>query len=508
MLTRARIPILIFVISLAFYVATLAPTVQWGDFGGFQTRVSLGELELHPFGHPLWNLLARPFVWFVPFGDDAFRVNLSSAFFASLALVMLYLGALRITFSRVASLFAVLALGVSHTFWTYAVVPKAYSLTLFILSACILLLLQWRDRHTRMSSATGPRRAPREAQTQNARIALVAVLTGLGVMNHLVILTALPGLLLFMFWHSRARAKDTLIYAFGFALGLVPYIVLLSTAPDKGIVTGGFVPSFVSKFLEVLLSPSELAKGIGFTVVNLGYQFIFVTFVGAWGWWLLLKRDRSVALMLLLIFLGDMAFVIVPTEPPYMMLWHLYHPAYLAFAYALAVGIHELLQRLGSDAHWRTAWAVAIVAPVLLIYFILAPAVARAIGLTERLGVRDFPGRDTVTFLFIPSKAGDTSARDYGERVFAALPPNAVLIADWTPYAALWYLHAVEGRRPDVKLEGLTDEPLLHEVDRFRARPVYLADVSRYYDVQSLQNAYRIEPEGPVYRLVPVASDY
>src|SRR5713226_3241983 len=135
MLTRYRVPLFIFVVSLIFYIVTLAPTVQWGDFGGFQTRVSIGELELHPFGHPLWNLVARPFVWLIPFGDDAFRVNLSSAFFASLALVMLYLGALRITGSRAASLLSVLALGISHTFWTYAVVPKAYSLTLFILSS-------------------------------------------------------------------------------------------------------------------------------------------------------------------------------------------------------------------------------------------------------------------------------------------------------------------------------------------------------------------------------------
>ena len=154
MLTRYRIPFFVFFFSLAFYVATLAPTVQWGDFGGFQTRVSIGELELYPAGHPLWNLVARPFVWFVPFGDDAFRVNLSSAFFAALALATLYLGALRLTGSRSASILAVLALGISHTFWTYAVVPKAYSLTLFILASCILLLQQWRGAEPQSGPAT------------------------------------------------------------------------------------------------------------------------------------------------------------------------------------------------------------------------------------------------------------------------------------------------------------------------------------------------------------------
>ncbi|MCA1554379.1 MAG: DUF2723 domain-containing protein, partial [Chloroflexi bacterium] len=327
---HARVPLLIFVAAMAFYVATLAPTVEWGDFGGFQTRVSIGELELHPFGHPLWNLLARPFVWLLPFGDDAFRVNLSSAFFASLTLVMLYFGCMRLTRSRAASLLAVLALGVSHSFWTYAVVPKAYSLTLFILATCILLLPQWRE------------------QAGVWRIALVSALLGLGVMNHLLVLTAVPGILLFVMWHSTRPARDLPVFVLGFVAGLLPYLLLLSTAPGKGEVAGGFVSTYVLKFLELLTSPRNLLVGVGLTGVNLAYQFLVLTLVGAWGWWLLWEHDRSLALMLLLIFAGDVAFVLIPTDPPVMMHWHMYHPAYLAFAYTLAVGIRELLHRLGS----------------------------------------------------------------------------------------------------------------------------------------------------------------
>ncbi|MCA1554366.1 MAG: DUF2723 domain-containing protein, partial [Chloroflexi bacterium] len=297
---RLPVPVLIFVAAMAFYAATLAPTVEWGDFGGFQTRVSLGELELHPFGHPLWNLLARPFVWLVPFGDDAFRVNLSSAFFASLALAMLYLGALHITHSRAASALTVLALGVSHTFWTYAVVPKAYSLTLFILATCILLLLQWREKRAAW------------------RIALISALLGLGVMNHLLILTAAPGILLFLIWQSERRARELALFALGFVAGLLPYLVLLGTTPAKGTVVGGFISTYLLKFVELLTSPRDLLIGVGLTAANLGYQFLALTLIGAWGWWLLYRRDRSLALMLLLIFTGDVAFVLIPTDPPVM----------------------------------------------------------------------------------------------------------------------------------------------------------------------------------------------
>lgn len=484
---RARTSALIFICSLALYVATLAPTVEWGDFGGFQTRVSLGELELHPFGHPLWNLLARPFVWFVPFGDAAYRVNLSSACFASLVLVVFYWGALRVTQSRVASLLSVLALGLSHTFWTYAVVPKAYSLTLLIMALCVLLLHQWREQQTTW------------------RILASGVLLGLGTMNHLIILTAAPGFAFFMLVNSRRRVRDALIIIAGYLLGLSPYIYLLGTAPSKGAITGAMIGGTLLNFVASLATPQTLLVGLGFTLVNLSYQFLLLTPVCVWGWWLLFQRDRALALMLLLIFSGDVAFVIVPTQPPIMQLWHLYHPAYLAFSYALAFGLRGGLTRWGDHARQRLAWSSAIVLPILLVYFALAPSTARALGLTERLGVRDFPGRDTVSFLFIPSKAGDDSARQYGERVFAALPPDAVLFADWTPYAALWYLHGVEGLRPDVTLSELpSDEPLLNAVNRYAGRPVFLADVSRYYDLRSVQTAYRIEPAGPAYRLIPL----
>ena len=233
MATRNRfvIPALIFASSLLLYIATLAPSVEWGDFGGYETRITIGELELAPQGHPLWNLISRPFP-LLPFGDAAFRVNLSSAFFASLALVILYAGLMRLTHSPTASLIAVAALALSHTFWTYAVVPKAYSLTLLILGLCIFWLHEWRDLQTRW------------------RIASVGVLMGLGVMNHLIVITALPGMAIFLLWHSRRRMIDAATFAVSFAIGLAPYVYLLSSAPAKSATTSGFISTIFKNSLS------------------------------------------------------------------------------------------------------------------------------------------------------------------------------------------------------------------------------------------------------------------
>jgi len=487
MATRNRfvIPAFVFACSLILYVATLAPSVEWGDFGGYETRITIGELELAPQGHPLWNLISRPFP-LLPFGDAAFRVNLSSAVFASLALVILYAGLMRLTHSPTASLIAVGALALSHTFWTYAVVPKAYSLTLLILGLCILWLHEWRDLQTRW------------------RVAAVGVLMGLGVMNHLIVITALPGMAVFLLWHSRRRLTDAAIFAVSFAIGLVPYVYLLSSAPAKSATTSGFISANLEKFIELLTSPQQLLVGVGLTIVNLGYQFLLLTFVGLWGAWLLYRHDRSFTLLLLLIFLGDVAFVLIPTDPPVMMHWHLYHPAYLVFTFPLAFGVKELLVRWGDRPVRKIEWAAAIVVPVLFIYFFLAPGVARAMNITERLGVRDFPGRDTVSFLFTPSKAGDFGPRKYGEAALDSLPQGAVMFADWTPYAVLWYLQAVEGRRRDVKLLELpSQESLLSAVDRAVAagHQVYLADNSRYYTPDELATRYDLIAIGNVYKV-------
>ncbi|MBI1802806.1 MAG: DUF2723 domain-containing protein [Chloroflexi bacterium] len=368
--SRLTIGLVVFITALTFYVATLAPTVEWGDFGGFQTRVSIGELELAPYGHPLWNLIARPFTW-LPFGDSAFRVNLSSAFFASLTLLVLWFTLPALTQSRTASILAILALAISHTFWTYSVLPKAYTLTLFILALGLLLLLRWRE---------SPRAWP---------IVAVGVLLGLGIMNHLVVATAVPGYTVFVLWHSRRRLGDMLRFAVGVAGGLAPYFYLLSTTPTKGSDTLTSVMSYVTKFAQLLATPPELLTGIAFTAANVAYQFLLLTPVALWGWWRMWRDDRSLAAALMMIFAGDVAFVLVPVAPPIMQNWHLFHPAHLALTYPLAYGLAAIAERLRysrrSAAAQITTGLAAIVVPALLTYFILAPEAARAFHITDRV---------------------------------------------------------------------------------------------------------------------------
>src|SRR5207244_1124205 len=117
----------VFAGSLALYVVTLPPGLLWGggDFARFQTWAYLGRVEtgVDIFAHPLWVVLAHPFTW-LPVRDPAWRANLAAAVFAAIALVFVYLACRRLTRSDFAALLATGALALSHTFWTYAVMPK------------------------------------------------------------------------------------------------------------------------------------------------------------------------------------------------------------------------------------------------------------------------------------------------------------------------------------------------------------------------------------------------
>jgi len=86
--TTLFVPIITFSISFIVYLFTLSPTIGLEDSGEFAAAVaSLGVA--HPSGYPLYVILGKLFTLLIPWGDLAWRVNLFSAFFASLTVALL-----------------------------------------------------------------------------------------------------------------------------------------------------------------------------------------------------------------------------------------------------------------------------------------------------------------------------------------------------------------------------------------------------------------------------------
>ena len=135
--------VLAFIISLAVYIKTLAPTVTWGDSGELITAAyTLGVA--HPSGYPTYTLLGKLFT-FIPFGSIAWRVNFMSAIFAAFGILFLYLVLYKMTNSKRGSFIATLVFAFSSTFWSQAVLAEVYTLHIFFLTLNIFLLLLWKE---------------------------------------------------------------------------------------------------------------------------------------------------------------------------------------------------------------------------------------------------------------------------------------------------------------------------------------------------------------------------
>jgi len=487
----------VFLASLSLYVATLAPGLLWGggDFAIFQTRAYSCEIfEQGPFGHSLWVILAHPFTQ-LPIRDVAWRANFAAAVFGATALGFVFLSAWHVTRSEMASLLATGALALSHTFWTYAVMPKVYSLNALILAACSYLLLRWRER------------------TQDVYLCLFAFLYGLSFLNHLVMATVVAGFAAFIgsvLWsrrQSRAVWRSLLLAGLCFGLGLAPYLYLVLQG-GSAQSTGRSVAAFPKGLLYALSHPAALLNGVGWGIVLGVYQFPIATLVGLIGLYYLWRRDRGSAAFVTLAMLGTVAFLLAAVDPRaggvYVWNLHYYLQAYVVFAFALAAGFKVLWTRWCAHSFYRQATIVALSAILPVLLYAVAPSIAS----TFWQNVPDFrplPGRDNLTYVLSPWKHHETGARDLGEQILLTLPSHSVLFADYSIWAIVNYLQVVEKARPDVELVGLPDRG--HQTSlllQYRdTSDLFLADTYHYYDVEEIQEYFEIVPEGPIYRLIP-----
>jgi tetratricopeptide (TPR) repeat protein len=150
---------LVFAVTLAGYIYTLAPTVTLEDSGEFITgAVHLGVP--HPPGYPFWTLCGFLISHLCPVGNVAWRINLLSALFAAvangaLALLVAHSGRWFIRKISVesgrfleappffAAVGAGLALGFSDAMWSQAVITEVYTLNAMFLVLILLFFYRW-----------------------------------------------------------------------------------------------------------------------------------------------------------------------------------------------------------------------------------------------------------------------------------------------------------------------------------------------------------------------------
>jgi hypothetical protein len=486
--------IAVFVVSLLIYLRTLLPGPSFGDWAEMQFIPAQLGIP-HPTGYPLYVLLGKAFS-LLPIGSWAYRADLLSAVAAAGASAACVLIAARLGARPLIAAAAGLALAVSGTLWLEATFSEMNGLHLLLVAAVIHRALVWR------------------AERRDRDLLLGGLLAGLAVANHLLAVTVVPIVILFVLFDARSRLLERPSLLLQAALlGLIG-VSLYLFIPLRGLAGP---PSIYGKFLtwegfSSLVSGAQFRGDMHFAsiasvaaawnaVPEVLAQFaeksnvVFVA--GALiGGVVLLVRDRWAAVMLALVAASSIFFFANYLGD----LDHYLLVAWLVFAVWLAVAGETLLgwleSRLPALREMARVGVVALVLPLVIASSNWA--------------------------------SHDESANRVGEQfatlVFSKLPPNAVLLTYWDALTNLTYAHCVDGKRPDLSLRAydvaarVVCDPVTGTLEEVaRTRPVYALFVFDR-DVGPLRASFDLVPgirlplpygdrdldhSGILYRLVP-----
>jgi hypothetical protein len=437
--------------AFSLYLDTLAPDVLPFDSGTLQAKATVLGIG-HPTGYPTFILLGRLFTY-LPFGDPAYRVNLSSATYAALSSLFVYLCALRLvpggrrdarTVGGVLSAaVGALAFAVSPTFWSQAVITEVYTLNALFLAATFYLLLLWRD------------------SGRDRHLLLAALTSGLAVTAH-----ATSGLLPYLYLPIRASMDPPMNY--NDASTLEGFLF---------IVTGGNFRGQMFAF-----GPEEMLTRAGTYLGLLAEQFPPLLLVAAVGGLVaLLLRDRPALVLLGTLALGTVGYALgydIPDIGAYFI------PSYLVAALLVSVGLGYAVSLVGGLVARRAPELAPFAVPVVLLPALLALA------------------------LVVPATRADVDQSDnlaprrLVEDVARTTERGSSIVVG-RDIGSLQYMQSVEGRRTDLDLIMTSETQTLgHSRLGLRRGTTYVVNPSVAQGDVLRDAGYRLEPVGDgIYRL-------
>ena len=190
-----------FIVSLAVYIITIAPTVSLWDCGEFITCSYIMGVP-HPPGTPLYVMIGRLFTLF-PFSNIAVRVNFVSALSSAFVVMILFLVIVRLikewrgnpqTVSDKiivigAAFIGAMSYAFSDSFWFNAVEAEVYAMSMLFTALVLWLAVVWMDNNEDYKSVRF--------------LLLILYLFGLGAGVHLLNLLVIPTIFLLVLFTNR-----------------------------------------------------------------------------------------------------------------------------------------------------------------------------------------------------------------------------------------------------------------------------------------------------------------
>jgi len=433
--------ILVFIISFVTYLATLAPTISYGDSAEFITVVYTLGIS-HPSGYPLYTLLGKLFT-FLPFGSIGYRINLMSAVVASLTVALVYFIVLKITHKKSSGILASLILAFSFVFWAHAVRAEVYDLNALFLALILLILLKYDE--TKKTSI----------------LYLLAFVYGLSFTNHLItIILALPIFFFIVTGHkvrpnkTKLNLKIIIVMLLFFTIGLFPYLYLPLRASQHPGINWGNPENAENLFKHIIGNQYEyhmfehtsrtgidtLSEALYFLILQFTIFFGF-SMIGIWKLWKTHKRMTIVlGTIILLNFMVALNYNIEDIIVYYI-------PSYLVISIFIGIGLVEIIDLL--IPRYKTV-LVSLIAGVMLCLSIIL--------YHERINLHN-----------------DYGAYNYASFMFSALPKNSIIFADTDDELfPLWYMQQVMQKRDDIVIISTGMLPISWYIDMLRRQYINL----------------------------------
>jgi hypothetical protein len=467
-------------LSLVLYIRTLIPELLPGDGGEFQALAFVVD-HAHTTGYSVYTLLAKVFTVLVPIQTIAYRVNLFSAFCAAGTVGMVYLSGRVLSRSRLGGAVAALALAVSSTFWSQAIIAEVYSAGSLFTSAILFFVLVWYE-------------------TGKGRFLFIAgLLGGLSIGVHDTNLLFAPAILLLVllgrserpFREIKSLWKPAVCGAIiGLALFLAAFLAIDQRNTAASIFNVSYRPSAAAwldhpeelnttvgrlKFLifaqqwrgAMFSDPGEIMlRNLG-TFVETGISDLspLVWILGGIGFVSLWRRRRKLGLFFLA---GLGVHALYTLNYNIGDIYVFFISFYVYFCPGIAEG-SAVVMRFFEQKIPRFRSAVGPVLAVLLLIGTAGPYAAQRIE-----GLRE----GEIRFRVMALESNQQLSRQH-ERITAAvqnLAPNSVVLMSWPDLYRFIYVAQVEQNRPD--LQFIEAEPFSHR----SGRATLYATLKQYLD--------------------------
>ncbi len=514
-------------IVLIIYLLTLGDHVGRADT--FEFQVVAPQLGIaHPTGYPLYILIGKLFS-FLPINSMAWRINLTSAAFATLAIVLIYRlivsllkliehpernakledlstslknpersdeprpeqsrrveevgaqskdAASKID-NRLSAAIAAIALAASNVYWSQAITAEVYALNaLFV--AVILSLLSHLLQPRSATPALHPQRGASVRNLQSKIIYLLFLVLGLALSHHLTSVILIPSIFLtLIFAWPKLKLKQWLMAIGCLLIGLTPWLFILLRWPalhnGAAMSISEWIGWIFGQRFGGALNLSLWSDPARWSIVSrivLDQFGLLGSIAAVIGLIVLFKRSWRVALITLGIFAGYIFYGLVYNVPDVDVF---IIPAFIIVSIWISLALAQVSSLL---AHYLSRTPALQTAP-------------RGASVTHHALLITNHSTLLILFSLLPitliatnfplvNQYGVNADREAWGRYVLSLPIfyRAALLVDSEKIAPLYYLQVTEHIRPDLDILVLGDESLYRqELDKRIAagQRVYLA---------------------------------